>query len=108
MKVLFPVQNDDERKFTISSDINAKSFVCVYDTLTHQIQWTSNSELSTENASQKISCAIKGMGVQGFVSLNEDDCYDLVDNGIDVFRTKTRDLISAIKLLNQNKLPLMS
>ncbi|MCQ2218130.1 MAG: hypothetical protein MJZ33_06540 [Paludibacteraceae bacterium] len=107
MKVLFPVQNDDERKFTIADDINAKNFVCVYDTLTHQIQWTSNSELSS-NAKPNLSCAIKKMGVESVVLLEDEHDLNLRGSGIDVYRTRTKDLISAIKLLNQNKLPLMA
>lgn len=107
MKVLFPVQNDDERKFTIADDINAKNFVCVYDTLTHQIQWTSNSGLSS-SVSKNLSSTIKEMGVDGVVTLNEDDSLGLKVKGIAVFQTKTKDLISAIKLLNQNKLPHMA
>ncbi|MBP5455685.1 MAG: hypothetical protein J6Y37_04235 [Paludibacteraceae bacterium] len=107
MKVLFPVQNDDERKFMIADDINAKNFVCVYDTQTHQIQWTSNSELSS-NESKNLSCAIKEMGIEGIVTLEEDSEIDLKGTDLDVYQSKTKDLILAIKLLNQNKLPLMA
>ncbi|HOI27406.1 MAG: hypothetical protein M0P12_09630 [Paludibacteraceae bacterium] len=103
MKVLFPVQNDDVRKFTISDRM--KNFVCIYDTVTHQIQWNS---LSAEEVANNFTDAAKKLGVEGIVSLKDIDLFSVAESGIEIYKSATKDLISAIKLLNQNKLPLMA
>ncbi|MCB9017323.1 MAG: hypothetical protein WCU80_06730 [Paludibacteraceae bacterium] len=107
MKVLIPVQNDDVRKFTISDKMNSKNFVCIYDTVTHQIQWVSLSEIVSTLA-KDFSEVVKKLGVEGIVSLKDRNLFSIADSGIEVYRSKTKDLISAIKLLNQNKLPLLT
>ena len=106
MKVVIPVIDKEQNRYTIANGFNEKGCICVYDSVANDIVWYEPSnvaenlanllpELAKREILQVITTGIKPMALNVFCN-----------SGFTVYRSYGDNLMVNIELFNKESLPI--
>ncbi len=104
MKVLIPVVNSVDAKYTIASEFYETETYCLYDRVTDKYEWFSIDEITNNIGNLGFSLKRKGILSVIMIEMPQIAIELFCEMGIVVYHAKGADLATNIQLFNNNKL----